>query len=147
MFHDCELELEVTDNKDFLPLAMGGCSLGLIAAFSGPMSIWLILVNCFLLFFSYYIYMRPGNRDETMVNTLKTNINGDLLLEQLSVPVIFGQLSGSQWCSRYMAVLRYKAAGRIGHLVILKVKQHPDQFRQLSVWLRHNSRNEGRQQQ
>jgi len=145
MFHDSELTLKAAGRNDLLAAMIVAYILVFFAALLSPFPFWLILVNSFCIFFSYYYLWRQGNQSEATSSIFRTNTNGDLLLEQRSTCVIVGTLSGSQWCCRYMAILRYKAAGRIGHLMILKIRQQPEQFRQLSVWLRHNSRNEGRQ--
>lgn len=146
MFHDSEIVLRATGGNDFLPALAVVCFLVLMAALLNSNTIWLISVIFLLIFFSYYCYRRYGNGLGAISTTFRTNTNGDLLLERQSAPAIAGKLSGSQWCSRHMAVLRYKSLGRVGHLIILKMKQRPEQFRQLSVWLRHNSRNEGRRE-
>lgn len=145
MFHDSELTLKAAGINDRLAATIVAYLLVLLSALISSNTVLLISVNSFCIFFSYHYLRRQGNRAETTGSIFRTNINGDLLLEQRSAGVIAGTLSGSQWCSRHMAILRYKAAGRVGHLLILKARQRPEQFRQLSVWLRHNSRNEGRQ--
>lgn len=145
MFHDPELTLKAAGRNDFVVAMCVGYLLVLFSALLSSNAVLLISVNFCYIFFSYHYLRQQGDRAETTSRIFRTNANGDLLLEQRSAGVIVGTLSGSQWCSRYMAILRYKSAGRTGHLVILKVRQRPEQFRQLSVWLRHNSRNEGRQ--
>lgn len=153
MFHDTELTLKSASKSDYLIAMMIAYLLVVIAALLSSNAVLLISVNSFCFICSYHYYQRLNNRAEATSRVFRMNIDGNMLLEQRPVGVsadvpadiIAGSLSGSQWCSRYMAILRYKTAGRIGHLVILKSWQRPEQFRQLSVWLRQNSRNEGRQ--
>lgn len=57
-----------------------------------------------------------------------------------------GELKGSQWCTRHMAILRYRSGNAVRHLVLIAARQSPESFRQLSVWLRHNNSKQGRDQ-
>ena len=146
MFHDAELELKAAGKNIFLPALSLSFFLVLIPTFLSSNAIWLISVNCFFLCFSYHCFKDSACRAEPLCGSFFTNAKGDLLLQRSAAATVIGRLSGSQWCSRHMAVLRYKSVGRVGHLVILKIQQKPERFRQLSVWLRHNSRNEGKQE-
>ncbi len=95
-----------------------------------------------VLFLSKLLHHQSGSFPDPINKPFRINCNGDMLLGEQSGGFIVGSLSGTQWCSRYLAILRYKTADRVGYLVIFKVRQCPEQFRQLSVWLRHNSHNE-----
>ena len=148
MFHDTELKLKSVGRNDLLIVMVAAWLLALLAALISTNAVLLILINSLCFIFSYHYHQRLKNRAGAISHVFRMNPDGNMLLEQRSVGVLAvevgGSLSGPQWCSRYMAILRYKSGGRTGHLVILKFWQCPEQFRQLSVWLRHNSRNEGR---
>ena len=146
MFHDSELELKAVGKNIFLPALAVTWFLALISAILSSNAIWLISVNCFFLCISYHCFKDSACRAETLCGSFIANAEGYLLLQRSPTATTAGKLSGSQWCSRHMVVLRYTSEGRVGHLVILKIQQKPEQFRQLSVWLRHNSRNEGKQE-
>ncbi len=49
-----------------------------------------------------------------------------------------GILSGQQWCTQRVAILRYIAHGKRHHLILLSTQQSVDEFRRLKVWLRQD---------
>lgn len=64
--------------------------------------------------------------------------NGELSIESNQGGPAEGVLSGTQWCNRYLAVLRFRSNNTVHHFVFFAACQRPDTFRQLCVWLRHN---------
>ena len=145
MLHNTELELKAAGMKTFLPVFLVSLLLSLISAIFSSNAFFLISVNCLLVLIPYHYLKRSANQAKAVNQTFTANAEGDLCLEISMAAAKLGRLKGTQWCTRNLAVLRYQLAGKVGYLVILKFQQRPEQFRRLSVWLRHNSRNEGRQ--
>lgn len=143
MFTDTELALATASKKDYRAALIAAGFLMLCAALNGSRPVWIITISIAVLLLSWLFHRQPGSRPDSTNKLLRLNSNGAMLLEDHAAGAIAGSLSGPQWCTRYLAILRYKAEGRVGHLLIFKVRQCPEQFRQLSVWLRHNSHNEG----
>jgi hypothetical protein len=64
--------------------------------------------------------------------------DGRVRLESGQEPEIIGLLSGQQWCTHDVAILRITTQGKQQHLAVLSAQQEADEFRQLKVWLRQD---------
>lgn len=63
--------------------------------------------------------------------------DGGVTLKSGKKTTIEGFLSGEQWSTSHITVLRYKTGGKRQQIVLLSVQQHTDDYRRLQVWLRH----------
>ena len=64
--------------------------------------------------------------------------DGRVRLESGQKFKIEGFLSGQQWCSQHVTVLRYITGGKSQYLVLLSALQNTDEYRRLNVWLRQD---------
>jgi hypothetical protein len=62
--------------------------------------------------------------------TLKLKLKSD---EQ---PVLEGIISGQQWVSPWVSVLRFISSGKHHSLLVFSAQQNADQYRRLVVWLK-----------
>lgn len=65
--------------------------------------------------------------------------DGRVTLESATNTRIEGLLSGDQWSTRHITVLRYQAGGKRQQIVLLSAHQHSDDYRRLKIWLRQSS--------
>ena len=125
-----------------------GCVLGLLllAALFSATPLFLLLVICLM----WAVAMRfPGILFATMpteTNVINLASDGELSFESNRHELSAGALSGTQWCTRFLAVLRYRSGSAIRYCVLIAAHQSPDSFRQLCVWVRHNYRKEDKDQ-
>ena len=74
--------------------------------------------------------------------------DGRVRLESDQEDTIEGFLDGQQWSSRWLAVLQFSDGETTRKLVVKSARQHgADDFRRLSMWLRHCSWNDNRNSQ
>ena len=144
MFHNSELTLRAASRNDFLLAITTAMLLAVFAALLSPMPASLLVIAVAFLSL-HYCCLRWFEKRESNSRLIKINSGGELLLEDRYTGINTGALIGPQWSIRHIAVLRCSVENRIIYLVILKISQRPEQFRRLTVWLRHNSRNEGSQ--
>ena len=64
--------------------------------------------------------------------------DGKVKLESAGKTKIEGFLSGDQWSTSHITVLRYQTGGKRQQIVLLSAHQHADDYRRLKVWLRQN---------
>jgi len=131
------LTLKVANRKDFiLPIGF----LFVLTVVSAILSPQAVLLTILVLLFGagWFVYIL----DFAKVNDVKFILvifpDGRVRLESDQESEIVGNLSGQQWCTRHVAVLRYTTQGKHQYLVVLSTQQNTDEFRRLKVWLRQD---------
>ncbi len=131
------LTLKVANRKDFiLPIGF----LFVLTVVSAILSPQAVLLTILVLLFGagWFVYIL----DFAKVNDVKFILvifpDGRVRLESDQESEIVGNLSGQQWCTRHVAVLRYTTHSKHQYLVVLSTQQNTDEFRRLKVWLRQD---------
>ena len=132
------LTLKVANRKDFTILIGILFVLSVVCAMLSPQPV-LLTISVFLVFgagqFARILDLYKVN-DVKLI--LVISPDGRVRLESDKKLKSEGILSGQQWCSHHVAVLRYTARGKQQHLVLLSTQQDADEFRRLKVWLRQD---------
>ena len=146
MAHKQTLALTVATRRDFEILGWVVFVLMLLAAaISSQPLILLTLSICFLFVALRYPAMILA-KTPLESSTLQVTRNGQVNFKTSESDPDSGELCGSQWCTRHLAILRFRSGNAVRHLVLIAARQSPESFRQLSVWLRHNNSKQGRDQ-
>jgi uncharacterized protein (DUF58 family) len=130
------LRLKLASSKDFDILFLALFMLVVASAMLSPQPV-LLTILAFLLFGAglYVSTLVISNvNDVKLIAVIFPD--GQLRLESGQELEIEGVLNGQQWCSHYVAVLRYVSGGKRQNLVILSAQQNADEYRRLKVWLR-----------
>jgi len=131
------ITLKVAHRKDFvIPIGV----LFLLIVVSAILSPQPVLLSILVLligagWFVYILYFAKVN-DVKLILVIFPD--GRVRLESDQGFEIVGNLSGQQWCTHHVAVLRYTIYGKHQHLVVLSAQQNTDEFRRLKVWLRQD---------
>jgi len=132
------LTLKVANRKDFATPIGVLSVLTIVSALLSPQPMLLTTLMLLLFGAGWLIYIL----DFTKVNDVKLILvispDGRVRLESGQEPDIVGFLSGQQWCTHHVAVLRYTARGKQQYLLVLSAQQNTDEFRRLKVWLRQD---------
>ena len=138
MPYNRSLTLKVANRKDFaFPIGI----LFVLTIVSASLSLQPVLLTTLVLLLygaGWFIYIL----DFTKVNDVKLISiiypDGRVRLESSQASENMGFLSGQQWCTHHVAVLKYTARGKQQHLLVLSAQQNADEFRRLKVWLRQD---------
>lgn len=146
MPHEDALNLTLANRRDFYPLMWLVSGFLLLAALISPTPFLLLLITSVLLAgsmrFPVIIFVSMPS-ESCSINLAR---GGELSIAPDHGEHAEGVLSGTQWCTRYLAVLRYRSDNVVHHGVLIAARQSPDSFRQLCVWLRHSYSNEEKDQ-
>ena len=136
MPHNMPLTLKLARRQDFDILFLALFMLVVSSAMLSPQPVLLTML-AFLLFgaglFVYTLVISNVNDVKLMAVIFP---DGQLRLESGRKLEIEGVLTGQQWCSRFVTVLRYVSGGKRQNLVVLSAQQNADDYRRLKVWLR-----------
>lgn len=132
------LTLEVANRKDFTILIGILFVLSVVSSLLSPQPV-LLTISVLLVFGAGWLV---GILDFSKVNEVKLILiispDGRVRLESDQKLKTEGILSGQQWCTHHVAILRYTARGKQQNLVLLSMQQNVDEFRRLKVWLRQD---------
>jgi hypothetical protein len=134
------LTLKIANREDFTLPVLVVAALSVLSALLSPQPV-LLAVFVLLVF--------ATNRVLLTLNIFKINnvkltsvifTDGQVKLKSDRQDIFGGFLTGQQWCTRHIAVLRIiNKQGRTKRLVILSTQQQSaDVFRRLNVWLRQD---------
>jgi len=132
------LTLKVANGTDFaVPIGILFV-LTIVSALLSPQPAVLTTLVLLLFGVGWFVY----TLDFIKVNDVKFILvifpDGRVKLESGQESDITGILSGQQWCTHHVAVLRYTARGKQQYLLVLSAQQNADEFRRLKVWLRQD---------
>ena len=132
------LTLKVANRKDFaIPIGILFV-LTIVSALLSSQPVLLTTLVLLLFGVGWFVCIL----DFTKINDVKLMLvispDGRVRLESGQESDIVGFLSGQQWCTHHVAILRYTARGKRQYLVVLSAQQNADEFRRLKVWLRQN---------
>ncbi len=132
------LILTVASRRDFQLLLWCVSGLLLLAVLISPIPFLQMIITFVLLAVSlqFPAILFACTPSESCAISLARD--GELSIEANQGERAEGVLSGTQWCNRHLAVLRYRSDNAVHHCVLIAARQSPDSFRQLCVWLRHN---------
>ena len=138
MPHNRPLTLKVANRKDFIPLVSTLFVLVLVSATLSPQPLLLVLlaVSVFAAgWFAPTLWISNVN-DVELISVIFPD--GQISLKSDFGTDCEGFLSGQQWCTQHVAVLRYETGGKRRYLVLLSAQQNANDYRRLIVWLRQD---------
>jgi len=138
MRHNGPLTLKVANKKDFAIPLLVVFVLGIISAMLSPRPVLMAFLVCILFGAGWFTYTLSFYKVHAIKSVSVFFPDGRLRLESNRGLEIEGFLEGQQWCSQYVAVLRYVTRGKRQHLVLLSARQNADEYRRLRVWLRQS---------
>jgi hypothetical protein len=147
MSHKNALTMAVSGRKDFYLLMVIVFSLLMITAALSPYPFLLLIPTFILLAVAWQIpnILFANTPSESFKASLSRDEGGLSVSINAGEPAK-GKLCGTQWCTRYFAVLCWRSESVVRRMVLISAHQSPESFRQLCVWLRHNNDKEGRDQ-
>ena len=132
------LTLKVANRKDFtIPIGILFI-LTVVSAILGPQPILLTILVLLLYGAGWLVYTLDFHKVNDVKLILSIFPDGRVRLESGQGSEIVGNLSGQQWCTHHVAVLRYTIHGKHQYLIVLSAQQKTDEFRRLKVWLRQD---------
>ena len=132
------LTLKVANRKDFATPIGVLSVLTIVSALLSPQPMLLTTLMLLLFGAGWFIYILDFTKVNDVKFILVISPDGRVRLESGQEPDIVGFLSGQQWCTHHVAVLRYTARGKQQYLLVLSAQQNTDEFRRLKVWLRQD---------
>lgn len=146
MSYEKTITLTVARRRDFHLLMAIACGLMLLATLISSKPLLLLIPIIILLTAIWHFPNVLFAKIPSQTNQISlTRAAGKSVLMNAGEPAE-GLLCGTQWCTRYVAVLRCRSESVVRHMVFISAQQSPESFRQLCVWLRHNNSKEGRDQ-
>ena len=138
MPHNSPLTFRVAGSRDFVLIALILFALSVVSAALSPQPVLLIVLS-FLVFGAGWVACILEHSKVNEVELISVIFpDGRVRLESGRWFKIEGFLSGQQWCSHHVAVLRYITGGKSQFLVLLSAQQNADEYRRLNVWLRQD---------
>ena len=135
------ITLKVAHRKDFIIPIGFLFALTIVSAVLSPQPV-LLTMSVFILFGAGWLLYILNCHKISDINLISVILpDGRVRLESDQETEIVGILSGQQWCTHRVAVLRLTARGKQKYLVVLSAQQKTDEFRRLEVWLRQKFRN------
>ena len=136
------LTLKVAHRKDFIIPIVFLFVLIVISAVLSPQPVLLTMLVFILFGAGWLLYILDFHKvnDVKLISVMLPD--GKVRLESDQETEIVGFLSGQQWCTHRIAVLRFTARGKHKYLVVLSAHQKTDEFRRLEVWLRQKFHND-----
>jgi len=138
MPHNKPLTLKAANRKDFIPLVSILFVLVLVSAILSPQPLLLVLLALSVFgagWFASTLWVSNIN-DVELISVIFPD--GQIRLKSDFEPDCEGFLSGQQWCTQHVAVLRYITGDKRQYLVLLSAQQNADDYRRLIVWLRQD---------
>jgi hypothetical protein len=132
------LTLKVANRKDFIVPIGILFVLAVVSALLSPQPFLLTILVLLLFVAGWFIYILDFHKVNDVKLILDIFPDGRVRLESGQEPEIIGLLSGQQWCTHGVAILRITTQGKQQHLAVLSAQQEADEFRQLKVWLRQD---------
>ena len=132
------LTLEVASRKDFTILAAVLFVLCVVSALLSPQPVLLTIFVLLVFGAGWFVDILDLSKVNDVRLILIISPDGRVRLESDQKLKSEGILSGQQWCTHHVAILRYTARGKQQHLVLLSTQQNVDEFRRLKVWLRQD---------
>jgi len=134
------IRLVVANRSNFFLPVSALHVLALIATVSSPLpasSIAAVVAIVVVVGFLHILDFSKSNNTVELTSVIFPD--GKMQLESGQGRIFVGVLSGRQWCTRHVAVLRIIDRERTSHLVFLQDRrQDADEFRRLRVWLRQD---------
>lgn len=148
MLHNKPIKLKISSKRNFAPFMYLLYCLAAISALLNNhaivLTISLVLLCTVMCIHLILEFTKSSNTELTSV----IFADGRVRLESDEEDTIEGFLDGQQWCSHWLAVLQFSNGETTRKLVVRSALQHEaDDFRRLSMLLRHSSWNENRNNQ
>lgn len=148
MLRNIPIKLKITHKKDFFSfinlLLFLAVTSALLSNHAVVFTISVILLCAVIWIHLILNFSKSNNMELTSV----IFADGRVRLESKQEDTIEGFLVGQQWCTRWLAVLQFSDGETTRKLVVESARQHEaDDFRRLSMWLRHCSWNDNRNSQ
>ena len=138
MPYNRSLTLKVANRKDFaIPIGILFV-LTIVSALLSPQPVLLTTLVLLLFGVGWFVCILYFTKVNDVKLMLVISPDGRVRLESVQESDIVGVLSGQQWCTHHVAVLRYTARGKQQYLLVLSAQQNADEFRRLKVWLRQD---------
>jgi hypothetical protein len=135
------ITLKVAHRKDFIIPIGFLFALTIVSAVLSPQPVLLTMSVCIIFGAGWLLYILYFHKIND-INSISVILpDGRVRLESDQEPEIVGFLSGQQWCTHRVAVLRLTTRDKQKYLVVLSAQQKTDEFRRLEVWLRQKFRN------
>lgn len=135
---DRPLKLKIASRKDFmLPAIVVTAVVSMISLLSSQ-PLPMIMLTGVLLGPCWYHLVLSYSGNSALKLTSVIFRDGTLKLESDGQSVIKGVISGQQWISRWVSVLRYSTSGKHQSLFVFSAQQNADDYRRLMVWLRQD---------
>jgi hypothetical protein len=138
MPHNSPLTFRVAGKQDYVFLALILFVLIVVSTALNPQPVMLIILSFVVCGAGWFV----NTLDFSNLNDIKLISvifpDGKVRIESGGEYKIEGILSGQQWCSHHVAVLRFATGGKHRYLVLFSVQQHVEEYRRLKVWLRQD---------
>ena len=138
MPHNRPLTLKVASRKGFIVPIGILFVLTVISALLSPQPFLLTILVLLLFGVGWFIYILDFHKVNDVKLILVIFPDGRVRLESDQEPEIVGFLSGQQWYTHGIAILRVTIRGKQQYLAVLSAHQKADEFRRLKVWLRQD---------
>lgn len=137
MLQNKPIRLKVSGRQDFFPAVCLLYVLTVVAALLSPHPILLIFLATVVFGISWVLPILGFSKSNQLKLTSVIFPDGRVQLECDRQDKIEGFLVGQQWCTRWLAIIRFTDEGKKRKLLIRAACQHnPDDFRRLHMWLR-----------
>jgi hypothetical protein len=145
MLHNKLIKLKIINKKDFVPFICLLYCLAVISALLSSHAVVLTISVILLCAVMWTHLILNFSKSNNMELTSVIFADGRVRLESNKEDSIEGFLVGQQWYTRWLAVLQFSDGEMTRKLVVKSAQQHEaDDFRRLSMWLRHCSWNDNR---
>ena len=138
MPHNRSLTFKIANRNDFTLLNGILFALSLICALLSPQPVFLTILVLLLFVTGWFAYILDIPKVNNVISMLILFPDGRVRIELDNKLNTEGFVSGQQWCSQHVAVLRYITGGKRRQLVLLSAHQNADEYRRLNVWLRQD---------
>jgi hypothetical protein len=135
MPHNNPLTFRLAGRREFTFLARILFVLSLVAAALSPHPVFLTILAFGAGWLAHILEFSNLNKVE-LISVIFPD--GQVRIRSNCGNMVAGFLSGQQWCSRHVAVLRYIRGDKYKYLVLLSAQQNADEYRRLNVWLRQD---------
>jgi hypothetical protein len=145
MLSNQPIRLIISNKRDFAPFIHLFYCLAVISALlsSHPVLVTVFMVLLCTAMWIYLILDFSKTNNIELISVIFSD--GRVRLESNQEDTIEGFLDGQQWSTRWLAVLQFSDGEATRKLVVKSARQHEaDDFRRLSMWLRHCSWNDNR---
>ncbi len=133
------LRLTVARKENFATPVRAVLLLALLAAILSPQPVSLSLLAIFIIGAGWVSPILDFYKVSEVELALVLFADGRVRLDTADDNVVEGFLSGQQWCTQRVAVLRASTAGEARYLLILPGQQDANAFRRLNAWLRQGT--------